>query len=134
MALTLQALRVPSGWEIHWNIFYEIELSQESVDAGLFLDERLLFWAVHPKRRFGLSMEWRREPKPIGQFYLDVLYAPRQLTPQGRQDKGSPLDFAPEPVHRFESMSQSEMAREIEVWLSRCAELVHGPTEIQGQN
>jgi hypothetical protein len=127
MALALQSLRVPSGWEIHWNIFYETQLSQEAVDAGLFLDAHLLFWAVHSKRRFGISMEWRKEQKPLGQFYLSVLYAPRQLTPQGRQYKGSPLDFGPEPVYLFETESQSAMVTEIETWLERCVELVHGP-------
>lgn len=111
MALMLQPLRVPSGWEIKWNLFYDLPPSRETIEARMFADSQLLFWAVHPKRRFGLSMEWRWEPKPLGQFALDVLYAPRLLTPQGRQDKSSPLDFAPKPVYQFEASSHTVMAK-----------------------
>ena len=127
MEPTLHPLRVPSGWEVRWNVFYERELTQDAIESSLFVDSERLFWAVHPKRRFGLSMEWQREPEPLGNFCLSVLYSPYQLTPQGRHFKVSPLEFDAEPVFQFKAQSQSAMAQKIDEWLAYCLELVHGP-------
>jgi len=124
---TLHPLRVPSGWEIRWNVFYERELTEEAIACGIFGNDETLLWAVHPKRRFGLYMDWQPEPGLLGCFCLSVLYAPYQLTPQGRYFKASPLEFSAEPVGQFKTQSHSVMAQKIEEWLMRCPELVHGP-------
>ena len=124
---TLHPLRIPSGWEIHWNIFYERELTQDAIESSLFVNAESLFWAVHPKRRFGLSMEWQWEADALGCFCLSVLYAPYQTTPGGRHWKGSLLEFSADPIYQFKTQSQSAMAEKIEEWLALCLELVHGP-------
>ena len=125
---TLHPLRVPSGWEIRWNVFYERELTEETITSGIFANNETIFWAVHPKRRFGLYMDWQPEPGLLGCFCLSMLYAPYQLTPRGRHFKGSPLEFSAEPIDRFETQSHLAMAQKIEEWLMRCTELIHGPS------
>jgi hypothetical protein len=121
MDLGLQPLHVPAGWRIDWNSLYEVDPSEEQINAGYFGGSSL-FLASHLHRRFLIDVGWRPEDDPGGCFRMQVVYAPWERTPQGRRKKDNRLDFDWEhPVHEFQTCSRFELVKELEVWLVRCA-------------
>jgi hypothetical protein len=76
MDLRLQPLRVPAGWRIDWNTLYEVDPSDEQINAGYFGGSSLLL-ASHVHRRFLTDVGWRPEDDP------EAASASRSYTPRG---------------------------------------------------
>lgn len=125
MAEALQPLRIPAGWHIDWNTLFDLDPTEENVRHGYFGGSSL-FFAIHAHRRFQIDLEWRPEDDPAGSYQLRVEYAPWLRTERGRRrDKGEFPDFTgSEVVHQFQTLDRSEIVRELEAWLLRCANWV----------
>lgn len=70
MEIDLQPLRVIAGWEVAWNIFYEVDPSPENMH---YFDGSSLLHLNHPRRKRGINLEWRPENDLNGEYILRVL-------------------------------------------------------------
>jgi hypothetical protein len=66
---SLQPLRIPAGWTITRNLFYEEEIDPTTMDTV----RETLFHAINEQRRRALDLEWVPEQKPDGGFELKVV-------------------------------------------------------------
>lgn len=124
MAEALQPLRVPPGWRIDWNTLFELHPTVENVRRGYF-GGSCLFSAIHRHHRFWVDVQWRPEDDPAGCYRMRIEYSPWERTEPGRPRKDVALHFQDsEAVHEFQTRSRSELVRELEAWLMRCAEWV----------
>lgn len=63
----LQPLRIPQGWEVRYNQFYEIDPGPEHMH---YFDSPTLLTLHHSSANLLLDMSWRPEHDPQGQFQL----------------------------------------------------------------
>ena len=118
MEASWQPLRIPPGWTIGWNTFYEVDPSEET--KGWFGGSSL-FYAVNKGRRFMIDVEWRPEFDPSGNFRMSVHYVPYPRTEKGRRAKEEEFSARGAQLqHLFETRLRSELVRELEAWLERC--------------
>jgi hypothetical protein len=113
----LQPLRVPPGWRMAWNTWFELEPTAENVRAGYFGGSSLLM-ATDDARRLYLDLEWRPEDDPAGEFVLTVHYTPWLRTERGRRRKGVPADRSTARlVFEFRTRDRVAAVREVEAAL-----------------
>ena len=118
----LQPLRIPPGWRIEWNTWFEIDPTTGNVRAGYFGGSSL-FMATHEARRLYLDLEWRPEDDPAGEFVLTVHYTPWLRTESGRRRKNAPVDRSTARlVFEFRTRDRSMAVREVEAALVGRAE------------
>lgn len=114
MNTVLQPLRVQPGWRIEWNTLYELDPTNENVQAGFFGGSSL-FYATYLSCRLAVDVEWRPEDDPNGQYNLRVEYLPWERTEEGRRRKGVPIDFRnARVVHEFSTRIRLELVRDLE--------------------
>ena len=125
MAVTrppLQPLRVPPGWLVAWNTWFELDPTAENVQADYFGGSSLLM-ATHEANRLYLDLEWRPEDDPAGEFVLSVHYTPWLRTEGGRRRKGVPADpSTARLVFEFRTRDRAVAVREVEAALVGRAE------------
>lgn len=66
-SLWLQPLRIPEGWEVRYNQFYEIDPTEHTMN---YFDSPTLLSLGHPGANLHLDMSWKPEYDPNGQFEL----------------------------------------------------------------
>lgn len=69
MYASLQPLRVPAGWTVTRNLFFEEETDPTTMDSV----RETLFHAVNEQRRRAMDLEWVPEQRPDGYFELKVV-------------------------------------------------------------
>jgi hypothetical protein len=115
MQLSLQPLRIPPGWQVEWNTFWELDPSPETI--AHFTGSSLLL-LTNPRARYAIDLEWRPEEDVNGIYRLRLLTAAWILTPTGRRDKRAPLRFDwDRPLCSVETRSRGEVVERIEAWM-----------------
>ena len=118
----LQPLRIPPGWRVEWNTWFEIDPTVDNLRAGYFGGSSL-FMATHEARRLYLDLEWRPEDELAGEFALTVHYTPWLRTERGRRRKNLPIDpNTARLVYEFRTRDRLIAVREVEAALVGRAE------------
>lgn len=72
--LKLQPLRIPSGWEVTYNTFLEIDPSNIKQDEEWFMIfTESLFQAIHKSRNILIDLGWYPEGDPKGNFGIELI-------------------------------------------------------------
>ena len=66
----LQPLRISGGWNVEWNLFYEVNPSEETID---YLDSSSLLHLNNYQLMRAINLDFRPENDINGYFYLRVL-------------------------------------------------------------
>lgn len=71
----LQPLRIPAGWTIHNNKFYEIDPDFDKSEDDKFwhLFESTLLWAICEHRYCGLDLSWSPMCSPSGRYIMTLV-------------------------------------------------------------
>jgi len=67
--INLQPLRVSAGWNVEWNIFYEVNPSKKNME---YFAENLLYITSNQKKR-AIELQWKPEDNPDGEYVLKVI-------------------------------------------------------------
>jgi hypothetical protein len=112
-----QPLRIPPGWRVNWNTFFELDPTEDNVRAGFFGGSSL-FAASNDHLRLAVDLEWRPEDDPAGQYLLWVLNVPWTRTENGRRRKGTPINWRDaRTVYEFRAKTRAEIVTELEAAL-----------------
>ncbi|GGI11621.1 hypothetical protein [Gottfriedia solisilvae] len=72
--LKLQPLRIPSGWEVTYNTFLEIDPSNIKQDEEWFMIfTESLFQAIYKSRNILIDLGWYPEGDPNGNFGIELI-------------------------------------------------------------
>ena len=105
----LQPLRIVSGWNVEWNLFYEVDPSLETMT---YLDSSSLLHLVNPHAKRAINLDWKPENDVNGYFNLRVLNLTEKKNP-----KTGKLDFEGDWENlyfEFTTKSRIEIVKEIE--------------------
>lgn len=99
---TLQPLRVPAGWIIGWNTFWDMPIPADGFGGSSLL------YCLRQDRRLAVDVEWRPEFDPAGSYGFQV-----QRQPANREESGEV-----EVLDQRESRSREEVASWVAHWLA----------------
>jgi hypothetical protein len=109
----LQPLRIPTGWEVEWNTFLEVEpIFEAGDDKSQGFGEDLL-QVSNERNAVLLDLGWYPHCDPQGKYRLVAI---RKFP-----DKEEMRSSWDRPLRMLESSSKEEIVREIEDWLSHFA-------------
>lgn len=117
----LRPLRVPAGWTIRWNTFFEEELNTPEIAEFSPLGGRDLFFAVRETSRRAIDVEFYLEQRDpvVGEYRLQVLkFVDDQFANSTPNGVDAILDWD-SPTYTFETSSAIELARKLDECLSR---------------
>ncbi len=99
----LLPLRVPAGWVVGWNTFWDMEVPEDGFGGSSLL------YCLRHDQRLVIDVEWRPEDDPNGHYHYYV------------QRQPASGESAPEPEIRAsgESRSRFEVAAWVNRWLAR---------------
>ena len=104
----LQPLRIISGWNVEWNLFYEVDPSEATMQ---YLDLSSLLHLTHLKLMRAINLDWRPENDANGHYYVRVLNLSKEVNKKG--DVSFSSDW--ENLHyEFTSKYRLETVKEIE--------------------
>ena len=66
----LQPLRIISGWNVEWNLFYEVDPTEETMH---YLDASSLLHLNNKINTKAINLEWRPENDVNGNYILRVI-------------------------------------------------------------
>ncbi|MEO9571436.1 MAG: hypothetical protein ABJH82_14625 [Polaribacter sp.] len=66
----LQPLRIVSGWNVEWNLFYEVDPSKNTMH---YLDSSSLLHLKNKSNTKAINLEWRPENDVNGNYILRVI-------------------------------------------------------------
>jgi hypothetical protein len=112
----LQPLRVPQGWKIDWNTFFEVDPTKETcVPLGFFTSSTLIH-AINESSRLYVDMAWYPHDHPSGRFCMEVCYCP-PYNEKGEPDTRAPVDQSNaqlELLYHFRTRSRAKVVCELE--------------------
>ncbi|WP_165250579.1 hypothetical protein [Paludisphaera soli] len=112
---SLQPLRIPTGWEIQWNMFLDTESGFEADDhASIGFGEDLL-QLVHGRNSVLIDLGWYPDGDPHGTFRLLAIR-------KSPDDTKMSVSWA-NPLKMLESRSKAEIVQAVEDWLRHFAEV-----------
>lgn len=76
----LQPLRIISGWNVEWNLFYEVDPSEETMH---YLDSSSLLHLTNIGLMRALNLNWRPENNINGHYYLRVINLTKETNKKG---------------------------------------------------
>jgi hypothetical protein len=100
----LVALRIPAGWEVSWNSFYDVEPATMPEDETKPLQD--LLQLTSPRRGLLIDLGWSGSPP---QHHLVML--------KGSRSSEKPSWSWDQPLKRFQTRSTAEAAAKIDQWL-----------------
>ena len=105
----LQPLRIPTGWEIEWNLFLEVDPIFEVGEPGSIGFGEDLLHISNTKNAVLLDLGWYPSDDPEGEYHLVAL---RKHT--NEDEMRSSWD---RPLRALTSRSRSEIVQSVEDWL-----------------
>ena len=105
----LQPLRISSGWNVEWNLFYEIDLSEETMH---YLDSSSLLHISNHNLLKAIDLDFRPENDVNGFFYLREINLTKKIneTTKAVEYDGDWENLSFE----FKSKNRLEVVQEIE--------------------
>lgn len=76
----LQPLRIISGWNIEWNLFYEVDPAEETMH---YLDSSSLLHLNNINLMRAINLDWRPENDVNGYYYLRVINLTKEVNKKG---------------------------------------------------
>jgi hypothetical protein len=107
----LQALRIPSGWHISSNMFFEIDPTEENID---WFYSGSLFCATNNCCKRTIDLEYQPEDDPTGEFILSFLEI-TGWTQASRRKRRPEYQI----IEEFSSRSRIEIVEKIEQFMNR---------------
>ena len=104
----LQPLRIISGWNVEWNLFYEVDPSKETM---YYLDSSSLLHLSNRKLMRAINLDWRPENDVNGYYYLRVINLTKEIDKKGRVSYSGDWENL---YHEFISKNRIEVVKEIE--------------------
>ncbi|WP_435414093.1 hypothetical protein [Polaribacter aestuariivivens] len=105
----LQPLRITSGWNVEWNLFYEVDPKEETLT---YLDSSSLLHLNNYSLMRAINLDFRPENDINGQFYLRVINLKKVENPKTKK-----IDYDGDWENlyfEFISKSRIEIVQEIE--------------------
>lgn len=105
----LQPLRITAGWNVEWNLFYEVDISEETLT---YLDSSSLLHLNNYGLMRAVNLDFRPENDVNGSFYLRVI----NLTAVENR-KTKKIDYTGDwenLYYEFSSKNRLEIVKEIE--------------------
>jgi hypothetical protein len=105
----LQPLRITAGWNIEWNLFYEIDVTEESIH---YFDSSSLLHISNHNILKAIDLDFRPEKDINGYFYLRVINLTAVENPKTKE-----IDYSGdwENLHfEFRSKNRIEIVEQIE--------------------
>lgn len=106
-AASLQPLRIPTGWSVRWNNFYDVQPAFHSHDSASFYFDEDMLLLVNEHQQIAVDLGWYPAFQSTGGF---VLLAVRHIGEGSSEDWGHPL-------RKLRTRSKQKVVREIERWL-----------------
>src|SRR5438552_3666430 len=103
----LQPLRIPSGWEVSFNTFNEIEARFASYDETSWNFKEDMLLLSNPRLAIIIDIGWRPSFRATGRFYLKAV---RDL---GHEQGG---DWE-KPLRQLRTQSRRKVVETLEKWL-----------------
>lgn len=105
----LQPLRIPAGWNVEWNLFYEVDISKETLT---YLDSSSLIHLNNYSLMRAINLDFRPENDINGYFYLRVINLTAVENPKTKEIN---YDGDWENLHfEFRSKNRLEIVKQIE--------------------
>jgi len=105
----LQPLRIPAGWNVEWNLFYEVDISKETLT---YLDSSSLIHLNNYGLMRAINLDFRPENDINGYFYLRVINLTAVENPKTKEIN---YDGDWENLHfEFRSKNRLEIVKQIE--------------------
>jgi hypothetical protein len=104
----LQPLRIISGWNVEWNLFYEIDPSEETMH---YLDSSSLLHLNNTQLMRAINLDWRPENDINGYYFLRVINLSKEINKKGEVYLTGDWENL---HHEFTSKSRVEIVKEIE--------------------
>ena len=105
----LQPLRITAGWNIEWNLFYEVDPSEETLH---YLDSSSLLHLNNYGLMRAINLDFKPENDVNGQFYVRVINLTEVVHPK---TKKIAYDGDWENLYfEFSSKNRLEIVKEIE--------------------
>ncbi|MFC5048382.1 hypothetical protein ACFSTE_13595 [Aquimarina hainanensis] len=108
--MKLQALRIPSGWKINWNLFYEQDINEDN-----YMDEfssSTLLSISNTQLNRCLELIWYPKGDLKGNYILEVFNLCEKYNPKKKIVEKVPETLAPQLT--FESKNREEIVNKIE--------------------
>ncbi len=78
----LQPLRISAGWNIEWNLFYEVDPSKNTM---LYLDSSSLLHLNNYSLMRAINLDFRPENDLNGYFYLRVINLKKEINSKSKK-------------------------------------------------
>jgi predicted butyrate kinase (DUF1464 family) len=105
----LQPLRITAGWKVEWNLFYEVDISEETLT---YLDSSSLLHLENHQLMRAINLDFRPENDVNGYFYLRVINLTTVENPKTKK-----IDFRGDWENlyfEFKSKKRKEVVEQIE--------------------
>jgi hypothetical protein len=107
--IDLQPLRITASWHVEWNLFYEVDPSEETMH---YLDDSSLLHLNNYSLMRAINLDFRPENDVNGYFYLRVINLTKVENPRNKKIS---YDGDWENLYfEFTSKSRIEIVKEIE--------------------
>ncbi|EZH73415.1 hypothetical protein ATO12_15865 [Aquimarina atlantica] len=108
--MKLQALRIPSGWKINWNLFYEQDINE---DNCLYeFSSSTLLSISNPQINRNIELIWHPKGDLNGKYILEVFNLIEKYDPKKKIIEKVPESSVSEVT--FESKNRQEIVNKIE--------------------
>ncbi|CAG0935870.1 hypothetical protein TFLX_04721 [Thermoflexales bacterium] len=107
----LQPLRIPAGWHVAYNQFFDIEpdMTAEAYSGSWWYFSEDMLQLKHAEWKLLLDLGWYPESRPEGNFKIYLV--------QLMDDVEEMPDAWESPLATFSSPSRQEIVKTIEAWL-----------------
>lgn len=106
--IELQPLRITSGWLIEWNLFYEVDPSDETMQ---YLDANSLLHIENHQLMRAINLDFKPENDANGFFYLRVLNLIKTTNKKGNINYKGDWE---EPYFELKTKNRLEIVKKIE--------------------
>ncbi|WP_299895554.1 hypothetical protein [uncultured Aquimarina sp.] len=108
--MKLQPLRIPAGWKVHWNLFYEQDINEENC-LHEFSSSTLLSIS-NTQTNKNIELIWHPKGDLNGSYILEVYQLIEKYNTKKKITEKVPGNLIPE--FSFESKNRLEIADKIE--------------------
>src|SRR5258705_2985476 len=116
----LQPLRIPSGWSVKWNKFYDVEPKFKSYDQLSWCFDEDMLYIINDWLQVAVDLGWYPSFKSPGSFGLVAVRLD--------EDASKPGASRESPLRKFRTRSKEKVVRTLERWMEWYANQKPTPT------
>ncbi|MBW1294170.1 hypothetical protein [Aquimarina litoralis] len=112
--MKLQPLRIPAGWKVNWNLFYEQDINEEN---RLFeFSSSTLLSISNTQKNKNIELSWYPKGDLNGKYILEVYHLVEKYNAKKKKTEKVPESLLPE--LSFENKNRQEIVDKIEALVS----------------